>query len=51
MNLKNKLLISLVLLALVDTLIPVPIMTLILIYVLFEHPPWFKKYVDEIYSD
>lgn len=51
MNTKNKLLIYLIILAIVDTFIPIPIMTLTLIYVLLEHPPWFKKYVDEIYSE
>jgi hypothetical protein len=49
MNPKSKTLLWLVLLALVDTFIPIPITALILIYVVTERPPWFTSLVDDIY--
>jgi len=50
MTTKTKTLISLLLLCLVDTVIPFPIVGVILIYVLLQRPPWFKNVVAEIYS-
>ena len=50
MKLENKILIYLILFAIFDLVIPVPITAIILIYVLFEKPPWFKKLVSNIYS-
>jgi hypothetical protein len=47
---RNKYLIYLILIALVDMLIPIPIMSIILIYVLMQKPPWFKNLVAEIYK-
>jgi len=41
----------LITLAIVDMVIPVPIMGLILMYVLLRKPVWFKKSVLEIYND
>ncbi len=38
------------LIAVVDTVIPVPIMALILLYVLVDKPAWFRKLVSEIYA-
>jgi hypothetical protein len=40
----------LITLAIVDMVIPVPIIGLILMYVLLRKPSWFKKSVLEIYS-
>jgi hypothetical protein len=50
MKLENKILIYLILFAIFDLIIPVPITAIILIYVLFEKPPWFKKLVSQIYN-
>jgi len=47
---KNKILIYLIIIAIVDTIIPIPIMALTLIYVVLEKPAWFKKMVSEVYS-
>lgn len=49
MKLKNKILISLIILAVFDMVIPIPFTTIFLIYVLIERPPWFKKMIDEVY--
>jgi hypothetical protein len=51
MKLRTILFIYLVVLAIVDMVIPVPIMGLILMYVLLRKPVWFKKSVLEIYND
>jgi len=49
MGLKKKILMYLILFAVVDMIIPIPIMTIILIYVVLEKPDWFKNMVSEIY--
>jgi hypothetical protein len=51
MKLETKILIYLTLIALFDIVIPIPIATIILIYVLFEKPYWFKKLVNQIYHN
>jgi len=48
---KSKCLIALILLGIVDTVIPVPILVVILLYVLSQKPPWFKELVQEIYAE
>lgn len=50
MKLGVKILIVLIFLAIVDAVIPVPFTTILLIYVLMEKPPWFKKLTIDIYS-
>jgi hypothetical protein len=50
MNTSRKILIYLILFAIIDTVIPVPITAIIMIYVLLEKPAWFKKLVGEIYQ-
>lgn len=50
MNLKVKILMVLIILALVDAVIPIPFTTILLIYVLMEKPPWFKKLTIDIYN-
>ena len=50
MNTMIKILISLIILAILDAIIPIPFTTIMLIYVLLEKPPWFKKLVDDIYD-
>ena len=47
---KSKCLIALILLGIVDAVIPVPILVIILLCVLFQRPPWFKNFVQEIYE-
>jgi len=51
MKIKTKILIYLIILAIFDLIIPFPITAVILFYVLFNRPVWFKKYVKEIYRD
>ena len=50
MTIKTKCLITLILLATVDTVIPLPIIGVLLIYVLLQRPSWFKNVVAEIYG-
>jgi hypothetical protein len=35
----------------VDTVIPFPILGVILIYIVLQRPPWFKNVVAEIYGE
>ncbi len=51
MNVKTKSLVGLILLATVDTVIPFPILGVILIYIVFQRPPWFRDVVLEIYGE
>jgi len=51
MKTTSKLLIYLILFAIIDTVIPVPITAIILIYVLLEKPDWFEKLVRQIYHN
>ena len=51
MTIKTKTFIALLLLCLVDTGIPFPIIGVILIYVLLKRPPWFKNVAAEIYGE
>ncbi len=46
---RTQILIYLILFAIIDTVIPVPITAIILIMALYQKPPWFKDWVDEIY--
>ncbi len=50
MKLNTKVLIYLVMFAIIDTVIPIPITAIILIYVLSEKPVWFKDIVMQIYN-
>jgi len=50
MKTSRKILICLILFATIDTVIPVPITAIILIYVLLEKPPWFEKLVKQVYQ-
>jgi hypothetical protein len=47
---KTKILTILLGFALVDTVIPIPLTAILLIYVLWEKPPWFRNLVNEIYD-
>ena len=50
MNAKTKTILYLSLLALLDLVIPIPFTALILLYVVFEKPGWFREIVTEIYD-
>lgn len=50
MKLKTKVLLFLIAFALFDTVIPVPLTAILLIYVLWERPEWFPKLVREVYD-
>ena len=50
MNTKAKLLVYLIALAIIDAVIPVPIIGLLLIYIVFARPAWFSSLTDQIYG-
>ena len=50
MSTSIKLIIYLCILALLDTVIPIPFTTIMLIYVVVEKPAWFRKMVDDVYG-
>jgi hypothetical protein len=50
MSIKTKSITGIILLSLIDIIIPIPILGLILIYVLFEKPPWFYNVIGDIYK-
>jgi len=43
-------LIGLLVLALIDTLIPFPITAVVLLYVLWQRPEWFRTLVSDVYG-
>ena len=49
MNYKAKALGYLIPLAIVDTVVPVPIIGLLLVFVILARPPWFLSLTDQIY--
>ena len=49
MSTKTQILIYILVVAVFDTIIPIPITALVLIHVLYQKPPWFKAWVEEIY--
>ena len=49
MSMKTRILIYLIVLALFDTIIPLPLTALVLIHVLYQKPKWFREWVEEIY--
>jgi hypothetical protein len=50
MKLSTKILLYLITFAILDMIIPIPFTALLLIYVILEKPPWFKKLVSDIYD-
>ncbi len=50
MNYKAKAFGYLIPLATVDTVIPVPIIGLLLVFVILARPPWFLSLTDQIYG-
>ena len=51
MTIKTKTLIALILLSMVDTVIPLPIIGVILIYILLQRPPWVRNVIGELYGE
>jgi hypothetical protein len=49
MNIRNKTLLSLILLCVADVVIPLPITGLLLVYVVVQRPSWFVDLADRIY--
>ena len=51
MTKKTQLLIALIVLCVVDTVVPFfPVLGLLLIYVVYEKPPWFLETVRQVYD-
>jgi len=50
MSIKTQILIYIAILAIFDTIIPLPITALLLIYVLYMKPLWFREWVEDIYT-
>ena len=50
MKVVTKTALYLMALAFFDTIIPVPITVMILLYVLIERPDWFRKLVADVYA-
>ena len=50
MKANRKILIYLIIFAILDTVIPVPMTAIMLIYVLLEKPDWFANLVGQIYT-
>jgi hypothetical protein len=49
MKSSTKFLLILIAMAIFDVIIPIPLAVLLLIYVLYQKPVWFKEAVDDIY--
>jgi hypothetical protein len=49
MSTRTQILIYIIVLAVFDTIIPVPITALVLIHVLYQKPKWFREWVEAIY--
>ena len=50
MSVRTKTLIALIILGIVDLVTPIPILSLILIYVVLQRPSWFTDLVSKIYD-
>jgi hypothetical protein len=50
MSARSRTLAILVPVALVDVVIPIPILGILMIYVLLARPPWFRSLVDDVYG-
>jgi hypothetical protein len=50
MKTNTKILIYLLILAFFDMIIPIPFTALMLLYVIFEKPAWFRNLVTKIYD-
>ncbi len=50
MKARDKCLVGLLVLGFCDIFVPVPIIGLVLLYIIFDRPGWFRQLVDEIYG-
>ncbi len=50
MKTKTQIILYLSILALIDAIVPIPFTALMLIYVIFEKPAWFRNLVNGIYN-
>jgi len=50
MKTRTKILLYLLVLCLVDAVIPIPIIGVILLYVMYQKPVWFKEMVTDIFG-
>jgi hypothetical protein len=48
--LKGRLVFYLLLLALVDVVVPVPVLALLLLYVVWQRPAWFAEAFRQVYG-
>lgn len=51
MTTKTKALIALGVLAVLDTVIPVPVTALIVIYAILQRPPWVTDFIHDVHFD
>lgn len=49
MSKKTQILIYIAILAVIDTIVPIPITALVLIHVLYQKPQWFRDWVETVY--
>jgi hypothetical protein len=49
MKMKTQILVALILFAVIDTVIPLPITAFFLIFVFYAKPPWFLTQVNRLY--
>ena len=48
---RNRLLVHLILFALADVIVPVPLLAVMLIWVVTRRPAWFLEKVQSVYAD
>ena len=51
MTLRNQALVTVGILALFDTVIPIPFTALIVIYAILQRPPWVIALVEDVYGN
>jgi len=49
MKSSTKFLLILIAMAIFDVIIPIPLAVLLLIYILYQKPAWFKEAIDDVY--
>ena len=49
MSINTRILLYIAVLAVFDTVIPIPLTAMVLIYVLFQKPRWFRQWVEAVY--
>jgi hypothetical protein len=51
MTTRMKIITSLIMLGIIDMVVPIPILGIILLYVVMEKPPWFRRAVRDVYNE